>query len=139
MKRYKTAGTILSPAVTYDYKRPVRDEWDPSVTDKSYFVPISESVKTVNGAPLSASEIANNFDFKNGRDTGMKIPVDRYKGLDLAEISAHERKLRADLEAKVAEGKEELKRKKMYNDIVAPVSPVTTSPAPSSASNSVSS
>ncbi|QCS37102.1 hypothetical protein [Tortoise microvirus 54] len=135
MKRYKTAGTILSPATTYDYERPVRDEWEPSVTDKSYFVPISESVKTVSGAPLSESEIANNFDFKTGHDTGMKIPVDRYKGLDLAEVSAHERKLRADLEAKVAEGKEELKRKKMYKDItdsispVSPVSPVTNSPA----------
>ncbi|QCS37137.1 hypothetical protein [Tortoise microvirus 59] len=119
MKRLSHIGNALNPPKTIDYVNLYPEEYEPSVTDKSYFIPLSESVKTVNPSVLSASEIASSFDFKNGVDSGMKIPVDRYRGLDLAEVSQHTRKLNEQLEAQAKSDAEKARTKKDVQDIYA--------------------
>ncbi|QCS37288.1 hypothetical protein [Tortoise microvirus 80] len=134
MKRFENAGTILNPAPIVDWDlNGVRDEWDESVTDKSYFVPLAESVKTINSTPLSEAEIAANYDFADGRDTGQKIPVDRYRGLDLAEVSKIERELRSKIEKQAKQDKENAERKKLYDEVSKPLEVATPTPAPAPA------
>ncbi|QCS36759.1 hypothetical protein [Tortoise microvirus 2] len=129
MKRLSHIGNVLNPPETIDYVNFYPEEYDPSVTDKSYFIPLSESVKTVNPSVLSASEIESSFDFKDGVDSGMKIPVDRYKGLDLAEVSQHTRKLHEQLEAQAKSDAEKAKTKKDIQDIYVKANAAPT-PAP---------
>ncbi|QCS37169.1 hypothetical protein [Tortoise microvirus 63] len=131
MKRYEHAFTIMNPAPIVDVPPlGIRDEWDDSVTDKSFFIPMAESVKTVNATPFSEAEIAASFDFKDGKDSGDKIPVDRYRGLDLAEVSQIERNLRSKLEKQAKDDKAKAEMKADIEKIYTKPSVPTPSPTP---------
>lgn len=79
MKRYETINSIVgSKLVNYEIPdEPIGDY----CVDDSHFVPISEAVKSITG---SAGDLTQefNFDYKDGKDTGFKVPVDRTHRLD---------------------------------------------------------
>ncbi|QCS36860.1 hypothetical protein [Tortoise microvirus 16] len=91
-------------------------EWEPSETDPSYFVPTAEAVKTINTAPLSPSEIARFYDFKDGKDDGSPVPLSRKRGLDLADISEAKNRAEAALKKAVDDAKLESDIRKAYTD-----------------------
>lgn len=91
MKRYSTIDWI-NGADVIDYSLPVK-EFDVSLTDKSHFIPMAESVKRLRGvAPLSADVVAMSYDFPDGKDTGNPVPSGRRKGIDIAELVVDVRK-----------------------------------------------
>lgn len=57
-----------------------------SITDKSSFIPNKELMRKAQAGITMPSQLA--YDFPNGEpDNGMKVPVSRIKGADIAEIS----------------------------------------------------
>ncbi|QCS37311.1 hypothetical protein [Tortoise microvirus 83] len=91
-------------------------KWEPSETDPSYFVPTAEAVKTINTAPLSPSEVARFYDFKDGKDDGSPVPLSRKRGLDLADISEAKNRAEAALKQSVDDAKLESDIRKAYAD-----------------------
>lgn len=86
MIRYKSV-VPLAGSVFVDYKAPTI-VYSESLTDKSHFVPMSEAVKRLAQQPaLGRDVIASIYDFADGRDTGMAVPLSRNKGVDMAELS----------------------------------------------------
>lgn len=60
-----------------DYELPKTKD-SPYIVDDSSFVPISEALKQLsNVAPLSDSEMNKYYDFADGTDTGISIPITR--------------------------------------------------------------
>ena len=60
----------------------------PYIVDDSNFVPISEAIKQLTNQGLTDVETKSYYDFVDGRDTGIKIPITRtHDGKDIAEIS----------------------------------------------------
>ncbi|QCS37145.1 hypothetical protein [Tortoise microvirus 60] len=110
--RFSGFSSVLNPADVQSYSDSFRSYADvESLCDKSYFVPMSESVKTVSSAPLSQAEINACYDFKDGRDSGARVPVDRYKGLDLAEVSNYTRKVKDVVDKDIQDAKADLEAK----------------------------
>lgn len=84
----KTYDTINSSGTLQKIDAPERKtkgkETCKSITDKSSFIPNSELMKkklTMLGINTKAL-----YDFKNGQDNGMQVPISRIKGADIAEI-----------------------------------------------------
>ena len=62
----------------------------PYVVDDSNFVPISEAIKQLSNQGLSDIETKSYYDFVDGRDTGIKVPINRtHDGKDIADISSN--------------------------------------------------
>lgn len=79
MKRFKTINPLLgSSLVDFELTPEPIGEY---CVDDSHFVPISEAVKSLTG---NVGDLASqfNFDYKDGKDTGFKVPVDRTHRLD---------------------------------------------------------
>ncbi|QCS37176.1 hypothetical protein [Tortoise microvirus 64] len=91
-------------------------KWEPSETDPSYFVPTAEAVKTINTSPLSPSEIARFYDFKDGKDNGSPVPLSRKRGLDLADISEAKNRAETALKKTIDDAKLESDIRKAYAD-----------------------
>ena len=103
MKRYETIDVINGSKIV-DYELPVI-EYSESLVDKSHFIPTQEAVKRlVNAPPLSADIIETMYDYANGHDTGMNIPIGRKPGADLAEISQDIVARQNDINEKLKEG-----------------------------------
>ena len=87
MKRLNTIVSCNNSKVT-DYKLPVTPSTE-YVVDDSCFIPMSEAVKQLGSNNLGPNEIKNYYDFVDGNDNGMEIPITRTKnGKDIAEISS---------------------------------------------------
>lgn len=71
-----------------------------SITDKSSFVPNAELMKKARQGIINGQAI---YDFQNGKDNGMKVPVSRIKGLDIAELSEAIIEQQKDVEGKITE------------------------------------
>ncbi|QCS37189.1 hypothetical protein [Tortoise microvirus 66] len=136
IKRHRVVSSIsiCSPCVWDDvdivtnYPDEHDGKWEESVVDPSYFVPTAESVKCVNSTPLSPSEVARSFDFRDGKDNGMAVPLSRKRGLDLADVSMARDKAVAELEESAAEAKMESDIKAAYSDtsnLTAAIAPVS--------------
>lgn len=72
------------------YKLPETPKTD-YIVDDSAFVPISEALKQLqNVQPMSDSQLDSFYDFSDGRDNGMSIPISRSPRnfSDIAEISS---------------------------------------------------
>ncbi|MEM1986748.1 MAG: hypothetical protein QXQ24_08430 [Nitrososphaeria archaeon] len=87
-----------------DYELPVV-EYDESLTDKSHFIPMAESVKRLAVGPMSADIVATIYDFPDGKDTGMRVPLNRKKGVDIAEVSNEIRTSQNKIKEQLQEGK----------------------------------
>lgn len=71
-----------------------------SITDKSSFVPNAEIMKKARQGIINGQAV---YDFQNGKDNGMKVPVSRIKGLDIAELSETIIKQQEDVKDKMSE------------------------------------
>lgn len=103
MKRYETIDWINGSKLI-DYELPVI-EYDESITDKSHFIPMAESVKRLSVGPMSADTVATIYDFPDGKDNGMRVPLSRKKGIDIAEVSNEIRISQNKIKEQLQEGK----------------------------------
>ena len=80
----------------------------PFIVDDSNFIPMSEAVKQLGTTPFNGDTYKGYYDFQDGKDTGIEVPINRTKnGKDIAEISS------AIME-KVDDISEELKKQKEF-------------------------
>ena len=103
MIRFNTIPTGLGCDGIIDYNNPVV-EWEESLTDDSYFVPQSEN-RNISASPLTQADFIY-FDFHDGKDTGVAVPVSRIKGVDIAEISNSVVSQSGSITDKIAEAEE---------------------------------
>lgn len=106
MKSYHNV-TMFSCDIV-EVKQPEKDYGD-YVVDDSSFVPMSEAVKRVTAGALSPDQLKSMFDFKDGKDTGAKIPVDRshrFSG-DIAEVSELVNQAADDVKASLSKAKDD--------------------------------
>lgn len=103
MKRFETIDWLNGSKII-DYELPVI-EFEESITDKSHFIPMAESVKRLSVGPVSSDTIAVMYDFPDGKDTGMNVPIARKKGVDIAEVSNEIRMSQAKIKEQLKEGK----------------------------------
>lgn len=60
------------------------------IVDDSSFVPMKEAIKQLSAVGASSDSLKPYYDFQDGEDTGIEIPITRTKnGKDIAEISSH--------------------------------------------------
>lgn len=71
-----------------------------SITDKSSFVPNAELMKKARQGIVNGQAL---YDFKDGKDTGIKVPVSRIKGLDISELSEAIIEQQNDVKDKITE------------------------------------
>lgn len=91
-----------------EVEQPKKDYGD-YVVDDSSFVPMSEAVKRVTAGALTPDQVKSMFDFSDGKDTGVKIPVDRshrFSG-DIAEVSELAHQAVADVSSSLAKAKDD--------------------------------
>lgn len=85
------------------------------IVDDSSFIPISEAIKQLKGNNVSAGEIEQTYDFPNGNDNGMKIPLHRRSDVkDIAEISSGIMEQAEQLSSKIEKEKSKAERMKKY-------------------------
>lgn len=85
------------------------------VVDDSSFIPISEAIKQLKGNSVSTDEIETTYDFPNGVDNGMSIPVNRRTDCkDIAEISSNIIAQVENLSEKLEKTKKKSERMKQY-------------------------
>lgn len=81
--RVVSAGNTIVNRIRFDFSHASSGEY---VVDDSHFVPMSEAIHQL-GVNASASNNAGLYDFPDGKDTGIPLPISRKKGVTLAEIS----------------------------------------------------
>lgn len=108
MKRLSTVSQI-APVKIVDYDLPLSQSGD-YVVDDSCFTPMSEAVKQLSRtAPLTADEIRMAYDFVDGKDNGMKVPVERMpRTSDIVEIMEPVKLEAQELSAKLSRAKERI-------------------------------
>lgn len=88
MKRYATISQFSdNKLVDYYYSEKFNN---PFIVDDSVFVPMAEAVKQLSKtSEITEQQIRENYDFPDGKDTGMEIPITRQHGIaDITEISS---------------------------------------------------
>lgn len=95
--RYNTISALPNVMKLHDYSFNTSSKFADSLADRTNFVPLSEQIKSLDksGRGLSkAGDVGDSrfYDFPDGKDTGISVPVSRRKGADLAEISVSVRK-----------------------------------------------
>ena len=77
------------------------------IVDDSSFVPMKEAIKQLSAVGVSSDSLKPYYDFQDGEDTGIEIPITRTKnGKDIAEISSHIMEQVDELSDKVNKAKE---------------------------------
>lgn len=80
------------------------------IVDDSSFIPMSEAVKQLSRVSVS-NEIENMcYDFKDGKDTGMKVPIQRMGMSDITEISQSIMEDIHDITDKIEKGKKKAEK-----------------------------
>lgn len=117
MTRFETIN-VISGSKTIDYELP-SIEFDDSITDRSHFVPMSESVKRLKGmAPVSGDTIKMMYDFPDGKDTGNAVPSSRRKSIDIAELSNDIRNEISNISTELENASKKAKQAKEVNKII---------------------
>lgn len=83
----------------------------PYVIDDSKFSPITQALKNINGTVLTDDQIAQSYDFQDGKDNGMELPIGRGRFADIVEISTEIRESNKNLSESFNDFKESEKRK----------------------------
>lgn len=97
-----------------DYEIP-KEDVGPYVVDDSCFVPISEAVSQLTTNALGDTVVSSYFDFPDGKDTGISVPISRTKnGKDIAELSSHIMDSINDIADKKIKAENELKAQKDF-------------------------
>lgn len=97
------------PKITKDMSR--------SITDRSQYTPDSEAIKRLvatGNQSLTSPQLLAYYDFSDGKDNGMRVPVTRIKGKDIAEISTA---IKAELDEVGNKVKDEMEKKKLYDSL----------------------
>lgn len=97
------------PKITKDMSR--------SITDRSQYTPDSEAIKRLvatGNQALTSPQLLAYYDFSDGKDNGMRVPVTRIKGKDIAEISTA---IKAELDEVGNKVKDEMEKKKLYDSL----------------------
>lgn len=116
MKRFDTV-CVTGVMSVVDYDLPVVS-YDETLTDKSHFIPTSEAIKRLSASgALSDAEVSQNYDFTDGHDTGMKVPVGRMRGLDIAEVSNAVKAEQQAVRDEVKRAKDKADYKKLVSDL----------------------
>ena len=105
MKRFATIAPFGAQKVV-DYEQSYVADFGESVTDDRYFTP--REVQPLVAAPMPSPVL---YDFPDGRDTGVSLPVSRKKGVDLAEVSSEVLRLNREVETDLANALELKKAK----------------------------
>lgn len=89
MSKKITRYVSLSPfkCVIGEFQDKTNSVFGESVTDDSFYVPEKELIRRLQNGVAYGSALKGSFDFSDGKDTGMPIPIDRHKGIDLAEVT----------------------------------------------------
>lgn len=79
----------LNGSEKFQFETEIKYKSGPYLVDDSRFSPMSEALKQLNNMrPLSDQEISSCYDFPNGHDSGVRIPLDRMHGFnDITELS----------------------------------------------------
>lgn len=93
-KCYKTLSAFDNEICVCDEK--TNQDFDESVTDDSFYVPESELVKRLRQGVTYGQALQGLYDFADGQDTGFAVPIDRYPGIDRAEVSEFLRQKEAE-------------------------------------------
>lgn len=83
----------------------------PYCIDDSKFSPISQALKNINGSTLSDEQISQSYDFKDGKDNGMELPIGRGRFADITEVSTELRQTNQSLAESYKDFKESEDRK----------------------------
>lgn len=87
MKRFNTIN-VEEKLSLVDYELPKTPSSN-YVVDDSNFVPMAEAVKQLGVNNTGAEDLISCYDFPDGNDNGMTVPLSRTKnGKDIAEISS---------------------------------------------------
>lgn len=108
MERLKTVN-LEENIIVHDYELPKTPNSE-YVVDDSNFVPIKEAIKQLNRiADPSMDDIAQSYDFPNGKDTGKPIPVTRTHNFgDIAELAVEVNQQTDKMRKEIMQGKKEL-------------------------------
>ena len=88
MKRLKTINSFDGAEIIEIKDKSVFTKIDaPYCIDDSKFSPISQALKNINGNTLSDEQIAQSYDFQDGTDNGMELPIGRGRFADIVEVS----------------------------------------------------
>lgn len=117
MVKRLTTVSLVDKSVSTDYVLPLYKTGD-YVVDDSGFQPMSEAVKQLSKtAPLTSDQIAAAYDFPDGKDTGMKVPVERMpRTSDIVEIVSGMQQEAAEVSAKIARINERIANQKQVED-----------------------
>lgn len=92
------------------------------VVDDSCFIPMSEAIKQLGSNNIGSNDIKNFYDFPDGQDNGMEIPITRTKnGKDIAEISSHIMDNIDDMTEKVKAAKDYQNRKEAFEKSISDI------------------
>lgn len=108
MKRFNTINVEDKLSlVDYDLPKTPNSTY---VVDDSNFVPMAEAVKQLGANNTGAEDLIACYDFPDGNDNGMSVPLSRTKnGKDIAEISS-------SIMAQVDETTEHIRKEKDYQN-----------------------
>lgn len=82
---------------------PVYDPGD-RLVDDSAFVPTAESIRRLTSASYGNSAQSSwAYDFRDGKDTGIAVPITRYPGVDPTEVQAYKDSLMQQVKDDVQE------------------------------------
>lgn len=112
MKSYRRITSIKSCELTEikseEKKAAILGNWKNgdnciSIADMSSFIPNSELMRK---AAKEGAMGQGLYDFEDGKDNGMKVPVARIKGADIAEISEAIKAEQGEMKEKIKSAKE---------------------------------
>lgn len=115
MSKYNTLSTI---GMASEIKTIVRDSKDdfvhitaPYVVDDSKFCPTKNALENLKGQVLSDEQIAQAFDFPDGKDNGASLPIARGRYADITEVEAELKQTNDSLKKSYEDFSESEKRK----------------------------
>lgn len=119
-----SASTVAQPEYSSDY-----------IVDRSHFCPVAEAIASQKVSPYSATEQKLYFDFPDGKDTGVKLPVVRMHDVkDLAEISVAVRNETQNVKNTYNKELQAKKDKDYFNSLTSSSTVTATPSAPSAPS-----
>lgn len=115
MSKVSRLDTLNHAIGNYEYSLPVTPDSE-YVVDDSSFVPMKEAIKQLSTVGSSIDSLRPYYDFQDGKDTGIEIPINRTKdGKDIAEISSHIMEKVGEITEDIENQKRSIKQKEEFN------------------------
>lgn len=109
-----------------EYSLPVTPDSE-YIVDDSSFVPMKEAIKQLSTVGSSSDSLKPYYDFQDGKDTGIEVPITRTKdGKDIAEISSHIMEKVGEISEDIELQKKSAERKAAYMEQLKNASSGTT-------------